>query len=106
MLDDPSQARQDGVALRQTARGPGGGADHAASGSRATLSGTWEGFWEPWHYGYESNPRKRQALARYDQGSWEPLNASKHIVLDLLVQVAHRLTLCPTLRTASRGSIV
>jgi hypothetical protein len=22
---------------------------YAASGSSATLSGTWEGFWEPWH---------------------------------------------------------
>jgi uncharacterized cupin superfamily protein len=25
---------------------------YVASGSRATLSGTWEGFWEPWHYEY------------------------------------------------------
>jgi hypothetical protein len=25
---------------------------YAASGSNATLSGTREGFWEPWHYGF------------------------------------------------------
>ena len=28
--------------------------------------------WEPWHYGFGSNPRDRAHPAQYERGSWEP----------------------------------